>query len=158
MLVWFWGVLNQVWSVSVGFVTLDQVCGASDREAGCQPAGPGRARRFLSIVVKSLRQGQLVGRRRVRRPDLFAATAGTATIRVRRVRLLTGSCLPRMTAQRVKLWAITAYGLEVFTRPVSRSRSVSFALPAGVGDERTVNPKCPALSPGQLWRSSWTPI
>jgi len=86
-----------------------RVCGASDREVGCYPAGPGRARRFSSMVVNAFRQGQLVGNRRVWRPDWLTVTAGTATVRVRRVRLLTGSCLPRTTAQRVMLWAITAH-------------------------------------------------
>ena len=74
-----------------GFVTLGRFCGASDRWVDDQPAGPGSARRFVSMVVKSSCHGQRVGKRRVWRPARFALTAGTAMMRVRRVRLLTGS-------------------------------------------------------------------
>ena len=60
------------------------------------------------MVVKSSRHGQFVGSRSVWRRDLFTATAGMAMMRVRRVRLLTGSCSPRMRAHRLRLWAMTA--------------------------------------------------
>ncbi len=93
----------------MGFVTLGRVCGASDREGCCQPAGPGSARRFSSMVVKSSCQGQLVGKRSVRRRDRFTATAGVAMIRTRRVRLFMGSTSPSIAAQRLKLWAMTAH-------------------------------------------------
>ncbi len=68
-LVWwrlpFWGVLSQV-SVGWGGV---RDAGSGLRRVGprcwCQPAGPGSERGFFSMVVKSSRQGQLVGKRSV---------------------------------------------------------------------------------------------
>ncbi len=89
-------------------MTLGLVLRRVDRRVEGYPAGPGSARRLLSRLVKSSRQGQRAGMRRVRRPERLTATAGTAMIRTRSVRVLTGSCSPRIRAYRLRLWAMTA--------------------------------------------------
>lgn len=60
-----------------------------------QPDEAGSARIAAGVVVKEFAHGDRVGNRSMCRPERLAMTAASVTIRVRRVRLLSGGWLAR---------------------------------------------------------------